>query len=128
MSIALWCLPIAILLPYVFTTTAKMLAIRQLRHFDNRDPRAYLAGVEGAAKRAHNAQLNSFEALPGFVAGVLTATVVGADPELLDSLAVSWLVLRVLYGVCYLLDKATLRSAVWFTALGVVLALFGICL
>jgi uncharacterized MAPEG superfamily protein len=115
-------------MPYVFTTSAKWMAIRQLKYFDNRDPRAYLAAAEGAAKRLHNAQLNSFEALPGFVAGVLTGTVVGADPELLDSLAVTWLVLRGLYGLCYLLDKPSLRSAVWFAALGVVLAMFGICL
>jgi len=127
MTLALWCLPVAILLPYVFTGLAKSIRIRATGTFDNRDPRAFLAGAEGAAKRAHNVQLNTFEALPGFVAGVLTATMLEADPSRLDALAVAWVLLRIAYGACYVADFASLRSLVWFASLGCVLAMFGIC-
>ena len=124
MTVALWCLPVAILLPYVFTIMAKGLTIRATGRFDNHDPRAFLAQAEGAAKRAHNTQLNTFEALPAFVAGVLTATFLGADQAALDGLAVAWVVLRLLYGVCYITDLATLRSLVWMAAVGCALAMF----
>jgi uncharacterized MAPEG superfamily protein len=140
MTIALWCLVPAILLPYVFTVIAKVATVRQLaaedstdlrgagRRYNNRDPRAFLERAEGVAKRAHNTQLNTFEALPGFVAGILVATHLGADQGTLDVLAVSWLVLRVVYGLCYIKNLASLRSLVWMASLGVVLALFAISL
>jgi uncharacterized MAPEG superfamily protein len=102
--------------------------VRTTGYFDNKDPRRFLAGAEGAAKRAHNAQLNTFEALPGFFAGVLTATLLEADPNKLGGLAVAWLVLRLVYGACYMADYASARSLVWFAALGCVLAMFGLCL
>jgi uncharacterized MAPEG superfamily protein len=124
MTVALWCLPVAVLLPYVFTVVAKGLVIRQTRRFDNHDPRGFLEQAEGAAKRAHYTQLNTFEALPGFVAGVLTASFLGADQAALDGLAVAWVVLRLLYGVCYITDRATLRSLVWMAAAGCALAMF----
>ena len=124
MTVALWCLLVAVFLPYGFTMMAKGLMIRETKRFDNHDPRAFLAQAEGAAKRAHNTQLNTFEALPGFVAGVLTATFLGADQVALDGLAVAWVVLRLVYGVCYIRDLATLRSLVWFGALGCVVAMF----
>ena len=126
MTVALWCLPIALLLPYMFTLIAKGLTVRATGHLDNHDPRAFLAKAEGAAKRSHNAQLNTFEALPSLVAGVLTASFLGADQATLDGLAVAWIVLRLLYGVCYLANLATLRSLVWFGAFACALAMFGL--
>ena len=126
MTIALWCLLVAVLLPYVFTTIAKVLMVRATGHLDNHDPRAFLAQAEGAAKRAHNSQLNAFEALPGVVAGVLTATIVGVDQGTLDALAIAWVVLRILHGVCYITNRPTLRTLVWGCALGCVVAMFGL--
>ena len=55
---------------------------------------------------------------------MLVATHLGADQGILDALAVSWIVLRVLYGALYMADQASLRSLVWLTALVVVLAMF----
>jgi len=124
MTVALWCLPAAVLLPYVFTSLAKVLTTRQVGRYNNHDPRAFLAKAEGAAKRANNAQLNTFEALPGFVAGVLTASFLAADQTALDGLAVGWIVLRLIYGFCYVKDLAPLRSLVWFGGLGCVLGMF----
>ena len=128
MTIALWSLLGALLLPYAFTTIAKAIHFKRVGKYNNNDPRAFLAGSEGAAKRAHNAQLNTFEALPGFVAGVLVATHVGAPQGLLDGLAILWLALRVLYGIAYIRDWPWFRSIIWGSALTVVCAMFGITL
>lgn len=124
MTIALWCLLGAILMPYLFTGIAKVTAARAMGTYDNANPRAFLAQAEGMAARADNAQLNSFEAMPGFIAGVLTATYLGMEQGTLDLLAISWIVLRLIYGACYLTGIAALRTLVWTGALGVVVAMF----
>jgi uncharacterized MAPEG superfamily protein len=74
--------------------------------------------------RANAAQANSFEALPLFVAAVLAAHQLGADPAWRDGLAWLFVALRIVYIGLYLADKASARSAVWALALLVNLAIF----
>ncbi|XOT97340.1 MAPEG family protein, partial [Alcaligenes pakistanensis] len=69
--------------------------------------------------RANAAQANAFEALPFFYAAVLLALWSGVDGLRVQSLMIAWIVLRVLYLVMYIMNKATLRSLVWFLALAV---------
>jgi uncharacterized MAPEG superfamily protein len=59
---------------------------------------------------------------------VFAATLSGADPMLIDALAGSFVVLRVLYTLAYVKGAATLRSAVWSLGFLCVLALFAIAL
>ena len=92
MSVALWCVLVAAILPYVFTGLAK---VGNGEAYDNRAPRAYLERTSGRQKRAHWAQLNSFEAFPPFAAGVIIAHVQGADGALVDGLAVAFVLARV---------------------------------
>jgi uncharacterized MAPEG superfamily protein len=80
--------------------------------FTNHEPRPWLASLSGWRGRANAAQANAFEALPFFYAAVLLAL-------WSQSLMISWIVLRVLYLLMYIMDKATLRSLVWFLALAV---------
>lgn len=122
MTIALWCVLAAGLLPYAATLIAKS----GRRGFDNRAPRDWLARQEGFRKRANAAQLNAFEAFPFFAAAVIVAHVVrGPQPQpLVDLLAVGFVVLRVLYLACYLADQALLRSLVWFLGLATTIAIF----
>lgn len=70
MTIALWCVLVAGLLPYVATVIAKAGT-----DFDNRNPRAWLARQQGYRHRASAASMNAFEALPLFAAAVLIAQV-----------------------------------------------------
>lgn len=124
MTIAYWCVLVAIALPYVCTVTAKLLG----GHFGaeaNRDPRGYLDKLEGPPKRAHAAQLNGFEINPAFAAAVIIAHLAGgAQQGTLDSLAVLFVVSRVLYIICYLIDQATLRSIAWFVGMATIVSLF----
>ena len=121
MHVSYWCVLIAALLPLGFTAVAKTIGRRR---FNNRAPREFQAQLTGMAQRAHWAHLNSFEAFPAFAAGVLVAQQVGAAPGKIDALALAFIALRVSYGVCYLADRATLRSLVWVGGLGCTIALF----
>ena len=92
MTIALWCVLIAVLLPYVCFGIARNRGRgpdgRRLR--DNHDPREFPRRIQGVAKRAWAAQLNSFESLPGFAAAVIIAHLVHAPHNAVEVLAVVW--------------------------------------
>jgi len=120
MHIALLCVLIAGLMPYLWTTVAKVAGPR----YDNRDVRGWQARLTGLPHRATAAHLNSFEAFPLFAVAVLAAYLAGADAQRTMLLAVAFVGLRLAYGLVYLLDIAALRSLVWFAALGCSVAIF----
>ena len=119
MTIALWCVLAAAALPFLFTALAKT-----SRKFSNARPRDYLETTEGWRKRAHWAQLNSFEAFPPFAAAVIINHMLKGATPAASELALGFIAFRVLYGLCYLADQATLRSLMWFAANVCVIALF----
>jgi uncharacterized MAPEG superfamily protein len=126
MTVAFWCVLIALMLPYACAYIAKFGSGKfGPRH--NHDPRGFLDQLEGLPKRAHAAQLNSFEILPAFIAAVIISDIVGnAQQVTLDVLAVVFITTRLLYIICYLADWAMLRSLVWFAGLVVVVSFFGV--
>lgn len=105
----------ACLLPYVFTFIAKKSA--GFRAKDNQNPRVFLDKATGLASRAHAAQQNSFESLPLFIAAILLAEYMVISQKLVMTFGIAYLVLRVLYGICYLANWATLRSIVWLLSI-----------
>ncbi len=120
MTIAYWAVLAAAVLPYLFTGYAKSAG-----GYDNRAPREWLEARSGAAKRAHWAQQNGFEAFPPFAAAVLIAHATGgAAQATIDALAVAFVVLRALHGVAYVADRPALRSTLWTLAFGCVIGLF----
>ena len=66
--------------------------------------------------RANAAPANSFEALPFFVGAVVISHQLGAGQAVLDVLAVTFIVLRLVYLMLYLAGQANARSAVWTLA------------
>ncbi|MGE5338663.1 MAG: MAPEG family protein [Gemmatimonadota bacterium] len=109
MTIALWCVLIAGLLPYLAATIAKAGAER----FDNRNPRAWLARQQGFRARANAAQLNSFEAFPFFAVAVIVAYLAHAPADRIDVLAAIFIAVRLGYLGCYLADLHWARSTLW---------------
>jgi len=109
MTVALWCVLVAALLPYLATTIAKAGGAR----YDNRDPRAWLEKQQGFRVRANNAQLNSFEAFPFFAAAVLVAQMLQAPQDRVDALALIFIAARLGYLACYLADWHGARSVAW---------------
>lgn len=120
MTLAYACLLIAALLPYVWTMVAKAGG----QKFDNRDPRQWLEKQENPrVRRADAAQKNAFEAFPAFAASVLMAQLAGVDEQRIGWLAAAFIVFRVLHGVFYVGNKASLRSLVWFGGIVCMIAL-----
>ncbi len=120
MTIAYWTVLFAALLPLVWVGIAKSGAAG----YDNHAPRPFLAGLEGWPQRANWAQMNALEAFPPFAAAVIIAHLSGGEQWLVDTLAGLFIVARILHGIFYILDKATLRSLSWLAGFLCVLGLF----
>ena len=106
---------IACLLPYVFAVVAKMAG--GFKREDNQNPREFLAKTTGLAARANAVQQNSFESLPLFIAAVLMAEYMVIPQVVVMMFGIAYIVLRIIYGICYLANWATLRSIVWMLSL-----------
>jgi len=127
MTLAEACILVACFLPIACAGIAKSRGFGKPRReggFDNHSPRQWLAGLQGWQARAHAAQLNSFEALPLFIAGVLVAQQHHAAQHTVDALASAFIVLRIGFIWAYITDRANLRSVVWTLGLGCCVAQF----
>ncbi|MBT4963646.1 MAG: hypothetical protein HOI53_03795 [Francisellaceae bacterium] len=120
MTYAYWCVLIAIIMPYVFTITAKAGA----RNFDNNNPRAFLENLQGWRRRAHWAQQNAFEAFAPFGVAVIIAHQHLVAQDLLNKIAISFVICRLLHGIFYISDKSCLRSLSWLGGMICVVSLF----
>ena len=124
MTVALWCILIALLLNPLCALIAKV-ASGRFGLKDNHDPRAFLDTLSGLPRRSHAAQQNGYEAFPAFAAAVLVADIVGnAEQVTQDVLGVMYITSRLLYIICYLADWAALRSLVWFAGLAIIVSFF----
>lgn len=119
MTIGYWCVLASALLPYAFTLLAKSGG-----RYNNYSPREFLEKQEGFRKRAHWAQLNGFEAFPPFAAAVIIAHLAGTAQATIDMLAVSFVIVRIIYSALYIANIALLRSVAWMAGIALVVALF----
>jgi len=126
MTITQWCVLAACLLPVLTVGLAKGSLGRIPRKqggYDNENPREWEAKLSGWRGRAHAAQLNGYEALPLFIAGVVFAQMAGADQGRIDTLALIFVAARLAYTWAYLANKASLRSLIWAVGVAVSIAL-----
>ncbi len=119
MTIALWMILAAAVIPYLFAVIAKF-----GRDYDNSAPREYLARATGWRQRSNWAHLNGFEAFPPFAAAVITAHILIGQSTLTDWLAFGFVTVRLLHGAFYIANLATLRSAAWAAGFLCVVGLF----
>jgi uncharacterized MAPEG superfamily protein len=127
MTIALFCILLATLLPIGCAGLAKGRAMRVSHKdggYDNRSPRDWIAKQQGFSKWAQAAQENSWEALPFFAAAVIVSHMLGVIGWLPNALAVLFIVLRVVYVWLYVTGRQGQRSLVWMAALVVNIAIF----
>ena len=115
---------VAGLMPVVCAGIAKS----GFKGFDNSDPRAWLAQQTGFRARANAAQANCFEAFPFFAVGVILALLTGVDPQLVDTLSLFFLAMRVAYVFFYITDKAKWRTMVWSAAYLTVVAFYALAM
>jgi uncharacterized MAPEG superfamily protein len=120
MTFAYWCVLLALLLPIVWVGAAKT----GVDNFDNDEPRVFMSKLTGWRARANWVQHNSYETFPPFAAGVIIAQLVGTDQQIIDVLAGIFVVSRITYGMMYVRNLSTLRSAVWTLGYFCIIGLF----
>ncbi|WP_426394376.1 MAPEG family protein [Ralstonia sp. R-29] len=120
MPIALWCVLIAAVLPYVCMGIARASGPKR----DNHNPREWSANLTGLARRANGAHSNHLEVFPFFAVAVLVAILGGSPVDRVNWLAIGFVAARAVYTVCYLADWPPLRSAVWTVGFAITIALF----
>jgi uncharacterized MAPEG superfamily protein len=111
MPIAAWCLLIVAFMPVVTVGIAKWGA-----GYDNHEPRLWMQSLEGYRRRAYAAHTNCYEALSVFLTAMFVAVWTDGSHELIDTLAVIFVVARIAYIAAYLGDKPAARSLVWSAA------------
>ncbi len=118
------CVLLAFLLIYVPKIPLSIAMARQPGGYDNKDPRAQQAALEGMGARARGAHYNGFEAFSPFAAAVLVAHLAGATDHRASILAIAFVVARTLYIAAYIANLDYLRSAIWGIGLLCTVALF----
>jgi len=121
MTLAEICLPLMLLVTIAAIVPAKIQGRREYDNANPRDPEFFRTGFRQRALAAHQ---NSYECLPFFYAAVLLAEFRSAPQGMLDTLAIGFVAVRVLYVICYWTNQPTARSLVWATGLACTLAIF----
>ena len=94
------------------------------RHYDNarpRDPAFYEDAIRARALGAHQ---NGIEAFPFFAAAVLLAEFRGAPQNLINELAVLFVIVRIAYVPTYVGNRPRLRSILWNIGFVINVAIF----
>jgi len=81
--------------------------------YNNSDPRAQQARLEGLGRRALGAHNNAFEAFAPFAIGVLAAMQRSPHRDVIVAVCIGFVVVRTVYMIAYLGDKSGLRSGMW---------------
>jgi uncharacterized MAPEG superfamily protein len=108
---------VAMALPYVWGAASVPLRKKQFGSLDNNHPREQQAKATGALARAQGASANAFEALAVYGPAVVLQQVAAPTAALASTLALAWIVARVLHGVCYLANLAPVRSLMWLVGM-----------
>jgi len=129
MTIANWCILAACMLPTATIGLAKLASAKLPRgagRYNNKRPREWTAGLTGWQARANAAQMNGFEILPLFIAGVVLAQQAHADQGRVDLLAMSFIGLRLAYVAAYLANIDAVRTLCWVAGVGIGIALLAL--
>jgi uncharacterized MAPEG superfamily protein len=121
MTVAEWCVFGAVLLYLLTIAPFKVIGSRR---FDNSKPRDPAFFEDPLRARALGAHINGIETFPFFAAAVLLAEFRAAPQNLVNELAVLFLIVRIAYVFTYLGDRPTLRSILWNVGFAINLAIF----
>ncbi len=120
MTTAFWCVLVAGLLPIFSVTLAKA----SVKGYDNKNPRPWLARLEGWQQRANAAQANGWEAFALFSTAVIIANLTHAPQAKVDTLALVFVAARLVYIGLYIANLGVLRSLAWTVGLVCTLTIF----
>jgi uncharacterized MAPEG superfamily protein len=120
-TIADLCLLAAVILTIASIAPAKFDGGRTYDNANPRDPAFYTPGLRARSQGAH---LNGFEAFPFFAAAVILAEMHKAPQGTVNTLAVAFILIRIVYVVLYLTNRPTFRSMVWSAGFACNVAIF----
>lgn len=112
---------IAGMLPFLFAGLAKS---KGFSRADNHVTREWQNTLQGWRKRAYWAHQNAFETLPHFFAALLVASLARPHSAIVAAFAWGYVAMRVAYSLCYIADRASLRSVAWMLSMVAVVGLF----
>jgi uncharacterized MAPEG superfamily protein len=124
MTVAEWCVFGAVMLYLLTIVPFKAASARSERIFDNSKPRDPAFYDDPIRSRALGAHLNGIETFPFFAAAVLLAEFRAAPQNLINELAVLFLVVRIAYVFTYIGNRPTLRSILWNVGFVINVAIF----
>jgi uncharacterized MAPEG superfamily protein len=121
MTVAEWCV-FASLMLYLLSIAS----VKWLRHgtFDNARPRDPAFYEDPIAARALGAHQNGIEAFPFFAIAVLLAEFRASPQNLVDELAILFVIVRIAYVFTYIGNRPTLRSILWSIGFAINIAIF----
>jgi uncharacterized MAPEG superfamily protein len=121
MTIAEWCVFANVMLYLLTIAPIKWIGFRQFDNSNPRDPKFYDEPLRARAWAAHQ---NGIETFPLFAMAVLLAEFRGSPQNLVNELAVLFLIVRVAYVFTYLGDRPTLRSILWAVGFAINVGIF----
>ncbi len=117
MTIIIWCLFIAAILPYLAKGPVAY-AMNKQGGYDNNHPREQQSQLTGFGARALAAHQNAFESLLIFATAILSALATNTITDTIQTLAMVHVGARIVYHLLYLMNIGTLRSIVWAIGIG----------
>jgi uncharacterized MAPEG superfamily protein len=121
MTIAEWCVFGAVMLYLLTIAPIKWIGFRR---FDNSKPRDPAFFADPLRARALGAHQNGIETFPFFAAAVLLAEFRDSPQNLINELAVLFLIVRIAYVLTYLGDRPALRSILWSIGFAINVGIF----
>ena len=121
MTVAEWCVFASLALYILSIAPLKWL---RFRDFDNSKPRDAAFFEEPIAARALGAHQTGIEAFPFFAVAVLLAEFRACPQNLINELAVLFVIVRIAYVFTYIGNRPTLRSILWIIGFAINIAIF----
>ena len=121
MTVAEWCIFASLMLALLSIASVKWF---RFGRFDNSKPRDPAFYEDPIATRALGAHQNGIEAFPFFAAAVLLAEFRACPQNLINELAVLFVIVRIAYVFTYIGDRPTLRSILWSIGFAINIAIF----
>jgi len=121
MTIAEWCIFASLMLALLSIASVKWF---RFGRFDNSKPRDPAFYEDPIATRALGAHQNGIEAFPFFAAAVLLAEFRACPQNLINELAILFVIVRIAYVFTYIGNRPTLRSILWSIGFAINIAIF----
>ncbi len=121
MTVAEYCIFGVVALYLLTIVPIKWIGFRQYDNSMPRDPAFYRDAIRARALGAHQ---NGIEAFPFFAVAVLLAEFRAAPQNLINELAVLFLIVRIAYVLTYIGDRPRLRSILWSVGFVINIAIF----